>query len=228
MVAAFGQILPREILELPKYGCVNIHASLLPKYRGAAPIQWVVIDGEKESGITTMMMDVGLDTGDMLERVVVPLAEDETGGSLFDKLSMAGGPLILETLEKLENGTAVRTPQPEAGVTYAGMLDKSLGNIDWTKGAAELERLIRGLNPWPSAYTHYGEKTMKLWAADVLPENFEGEPGQIVKVLKDRFLVKTGDGTLAVKELQLEGKKRMDAGAFLRGFSLKEGEKLGL
>ena len=225
VVAAFGQILPREILELPKYGCVNIHASLLPKYRGAAPIQWAVIDGEKESGITTMMMDVGLDTGDMLERVVVPLAEDETGGSLFDKLSMAGGPLILE---KLENGTAVRTPQPEAGVTYAGMLDKSLGNIDWTKGAAELERLIRGLNPWPSAYTHYGEKTMKLWAADVLPENFEGEPGQIVKVLKDRFLVKTGDGTLAVKELQLEGKKRMDAGAFLRGFSLKEGEKLGL
>ena len=222
VVAAFGQILPREILELPKYGCVNIHASLLPKYRGAAPIQWAVIDGEKESGITTMMMDVGLDTGDMLERVVVPLAEDETGGSLFDKLSMAGGPL------KLENGTAVRTPQPEAGVTYAGMLDKSLGNIDWTKGAAELERLIRGLNPWPSAYTHYGEKTMKLWAADVLPENFEGEPGQIVKVLKDRFLVKTGDGTLAVKELQLEGKKRMDAGAFLRGFSLKEGEKLGL
>ena len=228
VVAAFGQILPREILELPKYGCVNIHASLLPKYRGAAPIQWAVIDGEKESGITTMMMDVGLDTGDMLERVVVPLAEDETGGSLFDKLSMAGGPLILETLEKLENGTAVRTPQPEAGVTYAGMIDKSLGNIDWTKGAAELERLIRGLNPWPSAYTHYGEKTMKLWAADVLPENFEGEPGQIVKVLKDRFLVKTGDGTLAVKELQLEGKKRMDAGAFLRGFSLKEGEKLGL
>ena len=228
VVIAFGQILPKSLLDLPKYGCVNIHASLLPKYRGAAPIQWAVINGDEETGITTMMMDVGLDTGDMLERGVVPLAEDETGGSLFDKLSMAGGPLILETLEKLENGTAVRTPQPEAGVTYAGMLDKSLGNIDWTKGAAELERLIRGLNPWPSAYTHYGEKTMKLWAADVLPENFEGEPGQIVKVLKDRFLVKTGDGTLAVKELQLEGKKRMDAGAFLRGFSLKEGEKLGL
>ena len=228
VVAAFGQILPKEILDLPRYGCVNIHASLLPKYRGAAPIQWAVIDGEKESGITTMMMDVGLDTGDMLDQLIIPLAEDETGGSLFDKLSEAGGSLILETLKKLENGTAVRTPQPETGATYAGMLDKSLGNIDWTRSATELERLIRGLNPWPSAYTHYGSKLMKLWAAGVLPENFEGKPGEIVKVLKDCFLVKTGEGTLAVKELQLEGKKRMDAGAFLRGFPLKEGERLGV
>ena len=136
--------------------------------------------------------------------------------------------MILETLKKLENGTAVRTPQPETGATYAGMLDKSLGNIDWTRSATELERLIRGLNPWPSAYTHYGSKIMKLWAAGVLPENFEGKPGEIVKVLKDCFLVKTGEGTLAVKELQLEGKKRMDAGAFLRGFPLKEGERLGV
>lgn len=158
VVAAFGQILPKEILELPKYGCVNIHASLLPKYRGAAPIQWAVIDGEKESGITTMMMDVGLDTGDMLDRTVIPLAEDETGGSLFEKLSRAGGPLILKTLEALENGTAVRTKQPEEGATYAGMLDKSLGNIDWTQSAAKIERLIRGLNPWPSAYTGYKGK----------------------------------------------------------------------
>lgn len=229
VVAAFGQILPKEILDLPKYGCVNIHASLLPKYRGAAPIQWAVIDGEKESGITTMMMDDGLDTGDMLDRLVIPLAEDETGGSLFDKLSRAGGPLILETLKKLENGTAVRTKQPEEGATYAGMLNKALGSIDWTKSAAEIERLIRGLNPWPSAYTTYGGRTMKLWAADVIdggkPE--EGRPGQIVKVEKERFLVKTGCGFLAVRELQLEGKKRMDTGAFLRGFSLKEEELLG-
>ena len=225
VVAAFGQILPKEILELPKYGCVNIHASLLPKYRGAAPIQWV-IDGEKESGITTMMMDVGLDTGDMLDRTVIPLAEDETGGSLFEKLSRAGGPLILKTLEALENGTAVRTKQPEEGATYAGMLDKSLGNIDWTQSAAKIERLIRGLNPWPSAYTGYKGKTMKLWAADVLKGTFEGVPGEIIKVEKERFLVRTGDGALAVKELQLEGKKRMDAASFLRGFSLEEGEIL--
>ena len=226
MVAAFGQILPKEILELPKYGCVNIHASLLPNYRGAAPIQWAVIDGEKESGITTMMMDVGLDTGDMLDRTVIPLAEDETGGSLFEKLSRAGGPLILKTLEALENGTAVRTKQPEEGATYAGMLDKSLGNIDWTQSAAKIERLIRGLNPWPSAYTGYKGKTMKLWAADVLEGTFEGVPGEIIKVEKERFLVRTGDGALAVKELQLEGKKRMDAASFLRGFSLEEGEIL--
>ena len=226
VVAAFGQILPKEILELPKYGCVNIHASLLPKYRGAAPIQWAVIDGEKESGITTMMMDVGLDTGDMLDRTVIPLAEDETGGSLFEKLSRAGGPLILKTLEALENGTAVRTKQPEEGATYAGMLDKSLGNIDWTQSAAKIERLIRGLNPWPSAYTGYKGKTMKLWAADVLEGTFEGVPGEIIKVEKERVLVRTGDGALAVKELQLEGKKRMDAASFLRGFSLEEGEIL--
>ena len=226
VVAAFGQILPKEILELPKYGCVNIHASLLPKYRGAAPIQWAVIDGEKESGITTMMMDVGLDTGDMLDRTVIPLAEDETGGSLFEKLSRAGGPLILKTLEALENGTAVRTKQPEEGATYAGMLDKSLGNIDRTQSAAKIERLIRGLNPWPSAYTGYKGKTMKLWAADVLKGTFEGVPGEIIKVEKERFLVRTGDGALAVKELQLEGKKRMDAASFLRGFSLEEGEIL--
>lgn len=226
VVAAFGQILPKEILELPKYGCVNIHASLLPKYRGAAPIQWAVIDGEKESGITTMMMDVGLDTGDMLDRTVIPLAEDETGGSLFEKLSRAGGPLILKTLEALENGTAVRTKQPEEGATYAGMLDKSLGNIDWTQSAAKIERLIRGLNPWPSAYTSYKGKTMKLWAADVLEGTFEGVPGEIIKVEKEHFLVRTGDGALAVKELQLEGKKRMDAASFLRGFSLEEGEVL--
>ena len=226
VVAAFGQILPKEILELPKYGCVNIHASLLPKYRGAAPIQWAVIDGEKESGITTMMMDVGLDTGDMLDRTVIPLAEDETGGSLFEKLSRAGGPLILKTLEALENGTAVRTKQPEEGATYAGMLDKSLGNIDWTQSAAKIERLIRGLNPWPSAYTGYKGKTMKLWAADVLEGTFEGVPGEIIKVEKERFLVRTGDGALAVKELQVEGKKRMDAASFLRGFSLEEGEIL--
>jgi len=223
VVAAFGQILPKEILELPKYGCVNIHASLLPKYRGAAPIQWAVIDGEKESGITTMMMDVGLDTGDMLDRTVIPLAEDETGGSLFEKLSRAGGPLILKTLEALENGTAVRTKQPEEGATYAGMLDKSLGNIDWTQSAAKIERLIRGLNPWPSAYTGYKGKTMKLWAADVLKGTFEGVPGEIIKVEKERFLVRTGDGALAVKELQLEGKKRMDIESFLRGYPVPEG-----
>lgn len=246
VVTAFGQLLPKRILELPKYGCINVHASLLPKYRGSAPIQWAVIDGEKETGITTMMMDVGMDTGDMLEQAVVPLAPDETGGSLFEKLSKVGGKLIVSTLSRLEDGTAVRTKQPEEGVTYARMLDKALGDIDWSKDAASIERLVRGLNPWPSAYTHYEGKTLKIWSAGVV-DGRDGEDGavsedgkgggcgkdggcgndvaagQITEIRKDCFLVQTGDGLLAVKELQLEGKKRMDTASFLRGYPMKAG-----
>lgn len=229
VVAAFGQILPKRILDLPKYGCVNIHASLLPKYRGSAPIQWAVIDGEKETGVTTMMMDEGLDTGDMLDTAVVPLAADETGGSLFEKLSHVGGRLILSTLDQLEKGTAVRTKQPKEGSTYARMLDKSIGDIDWSMEAEAIERLIRGLNPWPSAYTHYEGKTMKLWSADVRPGSSDSlvVPGQITEIGKDYFLVQTKRGGLAVKELQLEGKKRMDTGSFLRGYPLNVGTILG-
>ena len=167
VVVAFGQILPEEILNLPPYGCVNVHASLLPKYRGAAPIQWAVIDGEKETGVTTMYMAKGLDTGDMLDKVVVPIDPKETGESLHDKLSEAGGRLILETLTKLENGTAVRIPQNDAESCYAKMLTKELGEIDWNQSAAAIERLIRGLNSWPSAYTHLDGKTLKIWDADV-------------------------------------------------------------
>ena len=233
VVAAFGQILPKKILELPRLGCINVHASLLPKYRGSAPIQWAVIDGEKETGITTMMMDEGLDTGDMLEKTVVPLDKDETGGSLFDKLSKEGGRLIVSTLKKLEDKTAVRTKQPESGTSYAKMLDKTMGEIDWTMGAAAIERLIRGLNPWPSAYTHYEGKTLKLWAAEVAEENEDGGgempaavPGQITETGRDYFLVQTGQGLLSVKELQLEGKKKMDTGSFLRGYPLKTGAVL--
>ena len=151
VVAAFGQILPESILNMPKYGCINVHASLLPKYRGAAPIQWSVIDGEKETGVTIMYMEKGLDTGDMIEHVVVPIDAKETGESLHDKLAVAGGPLLLDVLAKLENGTAVRTPQNDADSCYAKMLTKDLGKIDWNKDAAAIERLIRGLNSWPSA-----------------------------------------------------------------------------
>ena len=184
VVIAFGQILSKEILDLPKYGCVNIHASLLPKYRGAAPIQWAVIDGEKETGVTTMMMDVGLDTGDILETKVIPLDPKETSGSLFEKLSEAGGPLILSTLEKLEKGTITRTPQGESGTSYAKMLTKTLGDINWTMSASAIERLIRGLNPWPSAYTFYNGKTLKIWDADVLDETIPADavPGQVTNM----------------------------------------------
>ena len=227
VVIAFGQILPKAVLELPRYGCVNIHASLLPKYRGAAPIQWCVIDGEKETGITTMMMDVGLDTGDMLEKVVIPIGDKETGGSLHDKLSLAGGSLILSTLRKLEEGTAVRTPQTEEGTCYAKMLTKSLGDIDWNQDARSIERLIRGLNPWPSAYTMWNGKTIKIWAADVIKDEAPANSLPCGGVaLSDRhcLAVRTGDGLLSIKELQMEGKKRMDIEAFLRGYPIPAGD----
>ena len=227
VVVAFGQILPKELLDIPKYGCVNVHASLLPKYRGAAPIQWAVIRGEKVSGVTTMQMDVGLDTGDMLLKTEVPLAEDETGGSLHDKLSVLGGGLLIETLKGLEAGTIVPEKQDDSqSGEYARMLDKSLGKIDFSMRAEEIERLIRGLNPWPSAYTSYNNKTMKLWKARVVPGG-EAVPGQVLAVDKKGFTVQTGDGALQILELQMEGKKRMDAGAFLRGCPLTAGEILG-
>ena len=219
VVAAFGQIIPASILHMKKYGCINVHASLLPKYRGAAPIQWAVIDGEKESGVTIMQMDEGLDTGDMLAKAIVPLDEKETGGSLFDKLSEAGGRLCVETLAKLEKGEIIPEKQGESPTAYASMLDKKMGNIDWNKSAVVIERLVRGLNPWPSAYTHLDGKTLKIWACDVLPQSAsKGESGEILEVTKDAIHVQTGDGILVLREIQLAGKARMDAGALgIRG-----------
>lgn len=223
VVVAFGQIIPKEILEMKKYGCINVHASLLPAYRGAAPIQWAVVDGLKETGVTIMQMDTGLDTGDMLSKTVVPLDEKETGGSLFDKLSAAGAKLCVETMARMENGEVVPEKQGETTTAYAKMITKDLGKIDFSKSAVEIERLIRGFNPWPSAYTRLGGKTLKIWAADVLDEEYEGAFGEIIRVSKDEIFVKTGKGTLVIRELQLEGKKRMETSAFLRGFDLKNG-----
>lgn len=227
VVVAFGQILPKEILEMTPYGCVNVHASLLPKYRGAAPIQWSIIDGEEVTGVTTMQMNEGLDTGDMLLKVEIPIEEKETGGSLHDKLAAAGAKLCVKTLEGLKEGTITPIPQGETTTSYAKMLDKQLGNIDWNKSATEIERLIRGLNPWPSAYTNWYDKVMKIWDAEVVSGASESNPGTIVNVEKEAFYVQTGDGLLKVCELQIPGKKRMDAGAFLRGYQVKEGEMLG-
>lgn len=226
VVVAFGQIIPKSILELTKYGCINVHGSLLPKYRGAAPIQWAVIDGETESGITTMQMDEGLDTGDMLLKKVIPLEETETGGTLFEKLSSAGAELLLETLDGLEAGKITPQKQGESPTAYAKMLTKEMGNIDWTKDALSIERLIRGLNPWPSAYTRVQGKTLKVWTAKVLKENSEKEPGTVIKSGKDGLFIQTGDGILNITELQLEGKKRMDTAAFLRGYAIEEGMNL--
>lgn len=228
VVVAFGQLIPKAILDLPKYGCINVHASLLPMYRGAAPIQWAVINGDRESGVTTMRMDTGLDTGDMILKETVVLEEQETGGSLFDKLSVTGASLLIRTLEALENGTAVFEKQPEESTTpYAAMLTKKDGKIDWSKDAQKIECLIRGLNPWPSAYTTYRGKTLKIWAAAVEHADSEAEPGTAVQVTKTELKIQTGCGLLCVRELQPEGKKRMDIDAFLRGYPVEAGEKFG-
>ena len=218
VVAAYGKILKQELLEIPRYGCINIHASLLPRWRGAAPIQWAVIAGDRTAGVTTMQMDAGLDTGDMLLKSEIELLPDETGGSLFERLSALGGPLIVETLRRAEDGCLTRTPQPEAGMTYAPMLKKEMGEIDWSKSSEEIERLVRGLSPWPGTFSHLGGKTLKIHRVSVVsPEKQpKGAPGQLFPD-EGRLLVVCGEGVLELLEVQLEGKKRMSAAEFLRG-----------
>lgn len=224
VVIAFGQILPKSLLKLPKYGCINIHASLLPKYRGAAPIQWAVINGDAETGITTMLMDVEMDTGDMLEKTVVRLNPDETGGSLFDRLSLLGGDLILSTLNKLEKGEITPQPQEHEKATYVKKISKSMGDIDWTMDAVSIERLVRGLNPWPSAFTRLNGKMLKIWEARVLEDPKKQAPcGSVISADADGLKVQTGKGILCITSLQIEGKKRMDTAAFLRGYPVEPG-----
>lgn len=227
VVAAFGQILPKEILDMPQYGCINVHASLLPKYRGAAPIQWAVINGDEKSGVTIMRMDVGLDNGDMIAKEEVVLAADETGGSLFDRLAETGAALCVKTMSQIEAGNVTYTPQKEDEATHVSMIHKELGRIDWTQSAEVIERLIRGLNPWPSAYTILNGKNFKIWNASILAEVGENEPGTVIKVSGKEMWVQTGAGVLALKEVQLEGKKRMETDAFLRGYEVVEGTHLG-
>ena len=229
VVIAFGQILPKEILEMTPYGCINVHASLLPKYRGAAPIQWSIINGESVTGVTTMQMDEGLDTGDMILKKEVPIAEDETGESLHDKLAQAGAELCVETLKALGDHTAVFEKQGESPTAYAKMLTKEMGDIDWSRPAVQIERLVRGLNSWPSAYTHWNGKVMKIWKAkaEEARQDTSVQPGTVTEVAKDHFTVSTGDGVLRVYEVQIPGKKRMETGAFLRGYAMEPGTVLG-
>ena len=225
VVVAFGQIIPKEILDMPKYGCINVHASLLPAYRGAAPIQWAVMNGDEVSGVTIMKMDEGLDTGDMLTKVEVPLAADETGGSLFDKLAAAGAKLLVETLPKLEKGEVTPEKQPEISTTeYARMIKKEDGKIDWTKSAVEIERQIRAMSPWPSAFTFINGKTLKVWKASVLKTQAGKVPGTVLAADKEGIQVACGQNVLVLHEVQLEGKKRMEVDAFLRGYQLKPGD----
>lgn len=227
VVIAFGQILSKEILDLPPYGCINVHASLLPKYRGAGPIQWAIINGEEKTGITTMYMDIGLDTGDIILKDEVIIEEKETGGSLHDKLSELGANTLIRTINAIKNGTAPRVPQNNNNSTYAPMLNKKLGQIDWTKDAISIERLVRGLNPWPSAYTYLQKKILKIWEANIITIGTEMEPGTIVEVTKNNIIVQTGKGALSIKELQLQGKKRMRTEEFLRGYSVTVKDKIG-
>lgn len=226
VVAAFGQILSQEILDIPKFGCVNIHASLLPKYRGAAPIQQSILDGEKTTGVTIMQMAAGMDTGDILLQREIPIDENETGGGLFDKLSILGGELIVDALPMIERGELTPVPQDEAKATKCGKLSKDMGQIDFTKDAQTIRNLIRGLNPWPSAFTHYEGKLLKIWSAKVV-EGSNGKPGEVVSVGKESFAVTCGDGALEITEVQLEGKKRMAVKDFLLGNKVTCGTMLG-
>lgn len=237
VVAAFGQILSQEILDIPRFGCVNIHASILPEYRGAAPIQQAIIDGKKTTGITIMQMAAGMDTGDILLQREIPISEDETGGGLFDKLAVLGGELIVEALPKIEKGELVPVPQDEERATKCGKLSKDMGRIDFEWDAEEIRNLVRGLNPWPSAFTYLGGKMLKIWQARTLSEiDFkrlcqdyeytdakESEPGMIVLLTKDSFVVRCGSDYLQILEVQLEGKKRMDVRSFLLGNKLEIG-----
>lgn len=227
VVVAYGKLLPKEILDIPPLGCINIHASLLPAYRGAAPIQWAIIKGEKKTGITTMLMDEGLDTGDILKRYEIDIAEDETGGSLFEKLSVLGGKAITDTISELESGTLRPRKQGEASTDYASALHKEMGDIDFSKPADYIERLIRGLNPWPGAYSDKEGKLLKIWGAKLLDIEESGavkyQEGDYGRMIRDkwRLFVVCGGGLLEITQLQPEGKKRMDASVFLRGYDVE-------
>ena len=228
VVAAFGQFLSREILELPPHGCINVHASLLPKYRGAAPIQYAIIKGEKESGVTIMQMDIGMDTGAMLEKVVVPIAENTTMGELHDALREQGAALLLKVIDDIAAGTAVAEPQNDAEATYATLLDRSMEHIDWTKSAQEVHNLIRGFNPAPSTFTKLPNgKSLKIWGSRLTEKKSEAAAGTVVEAGKHSFFVACGSGVLEITEVQPESKKRMAAQVFLNGRGVAEGDILG-
>lgn len=223
-VTAFGQILTEDILSIPKYGCINVHGSLLPKYRGAAPMQWAIIDGETVTGITTMYMAKGLDSGDMLLKGEVEITPEDTFATVHDKMAVVGANLLVETLQKLENGTLQREEQNHDAATYAPMLTKETGHVDWSKTAKEIINLIRGLNPAPAAYAIYENEVLKIFKAEQTDITIESQKcGEIVAVVKKGFVVKCGDGCLLVTEVQARGGKRMATDAYLRGHSMELG-----
>lgn len=229
VVAAFGQILPGEILDMPKYGCINVHASLLPKLRGASPIQTAILEGEDETGVTIQQMGEGLDTGDIISQRSLPILVDDTGGSLFDKLAELGAKLAVDTIDDIENGRICPVPQDESRATYAKKIEKHMGKIDWSLDALVIERMIRALDPWPSTYTHIDGKLLKIWRASAVTVSSDKKsiPGTVTGVSGDSIAVSCGKGSLLVKEVQLEGKKRMEVHDFLLGCRIEPGTCLG-
>lgn len=221
VVVAYGKILPKDILDIPKYGCVNVHGSILPKYRGSAPIQWAIINGEAKTGITTMYMNEGMDTGDMILKSEIEILDSDTYGTMYEKLKKLGGKLILETLEKIADGLAPREKQSDE-FCMAPMIEKEMGNINWNKSAREIHNLIRGLNPMPGAYTHIDDKVMKIWSSEVYEDelvDLEGiVPGTVLESnSKTGLLVATGKGILKILELQMPNSRRMLVNDYLRG-----------
>ncbi len=228
VVAAFGQLLSQEILDMPKYGCINVHASILPKYRGAAPIHYAIMQGEKESGVTIMQMDIGMDTGDMLKKVIVPIGENMTMGELHDELKVKGAELLLEVIEEIAAGTVKAEKQNAAEATYASLLQRSMEKIDWSKSAQEIHNLVRGFNPAPGAFTKLPDgKNLKIWGTRLSDKESSAEAGTVIEVGKRSFFVACGNGVLEIIEVQPESKKRMAAQVFCNGRGVQAGEVLG-
>ncbi len=227
VVVAYGRILPPNILAVPKGGCINVHASLLPRWRGASPIQWCIVNGDTETGVTTMLMDEGLDTGPMLVKRALPIGPDENAQSLHDRLATLGGSVLIETLRGLADGSVKPTPQPEEGATYAPLLKKDFGAIEWKESALTIHNRIRGLSPWPGAYTEFDGKYLKVLASSLGEAAGEkGEPGELLSVRGEMAEVATSEGTLRIVAVQPAGKKRMSAGDFFRGARAEPGQRL--
>lgn len=228
VVVAFGQILPKELLDMPKYGCINLHGSLLPKYRGAAPIQWAVINGEKVTGNTTQFMAEGIDTGDILMKSENVIQSDDTYESLYYKMAETGSDLLIKTLDELERGNLKGEPQDNSQATYAPQLKKETGHIDWNKNSEDIVNLIRGLVPWPSPYSEYKGETLKIWKTQAWDKNYlDKQAGEIVEIIKNTgFIVKCGNKSVLVTEIQAQNGKRMNVADYLRGHSIEVGEIL--
>ncbi len=228
VVVAFGQILPESILHIPRLGCINIHGSLLPKLRGAAPIQWAIINQHPVTGVTIMYMDKGMDTGAMLLKKEISIEPDETYYTLHEKMKEIGAKTLLEAMPYIEAGGLSREKQKDEEATYASMINKELGHIQWNKTAKEIDALIRGLNPWPVAFTYYQGEVMKIWKARVCDEIEEGIPGTILEVSKDGILMQTGKGIVLIEEIQFSSKKRMHVSEYIKGNKIEPNERLGI